>query len=120
METLAELENYAMATLRQKDTGCVVMWMTPNLGGTAVRNKEPRIKVRTDSKDTGTGMNAHSVSIIISDNPALIELTSKSGNSLDNRTESSVIEFIKRNKEVLLQFWHDEIDSEDLKEKVVD
>lgn len=119
METLAELENYAMATLKQENTGSVVMWMTPNLGGIATRNKEPTIKVRTDSKDTGTGMNAHSVSIIISDNPAFIESKSKSGNSLDNRTESSVVEFIKRNKDVLLQFWHDEIDSEDLKQKVV-
>lgn len=118
MEEAAELELYAMATLRQGDTGSVVMWMRPNYGARAERNKEPIIYVRTDGKDTGTGMDMDSVTFTVSDNPILIESKDKSGNSLDKRTENSVIEFIKRNKGILLQFWRDEIDSEDLREKL--
>ena len=75
--------------------------------------------VRTDNKDTGTGFDIHSVSISISDHPTLIEPKDKSGKSLDKKTKDSVIEFIKRNKEPLLQFWCDEIDSEDLRQKFV-
>ncbi|MDD4855321.1 MAG: hypothetical protein PHQ22_07255 [Sulfuricurvum sp.] len=119
MEEFAELENYAMATLRQRDTGSVVMWMKPNLDEIVNQNKEPIIYARTDNKDTGTGFNAHSVSISISDNPILIEPEDKSGKSLDKKTEDSVIEFIKKNKDALLQFWRDEIDDEDLRQKLV-
>jgi len=118
MEESAELENYAMATLRQKDTATAVMWMKPNLDEIVKQNKEPIIYARTDNKDTGTGMNMHSVSFTISDNPALIEPEDKSGNSLDKKMENSVIEFIKKNKDALLQFWRDEIDSEDLRQLI--
>lgn len=116
MEESTELENYAMATLRQRDTGTAVMWMRPNYDATAERNKEPIVYVRTDGKDTGTGMDMHSVTFTVSDNPILIEPQDKSGKSLDQSTESAVIEFIKRNKDILLQFWNDELDSEDLRE----
>lgn len=118
MKESSGLELYAMATLRQGDTGSVVMWMRPNYDATAERNKETIIYVRTDGKDTGTEMDMHSVTFTVSDNPILIESKDKSGNSLDKRTENSVIEFIKRNKGILLQFWRDEIDSEDLREKL--
>jgi Ca2+-binding RTX toxin-like protein len=118
MEISAELELYAMATLKQKDTGSVVMWIRPNLDGVVEQNKEPIIYVRTDNQDTGTGFDAHSVSISISDNPTLIKLQDKSGKSLDKKMEDSVIEFIKQNKESLLQFWRDEIDSEDLRQLI--
>jgi hypothetical protein len=119
MEESAELENYAMATLRQRDTGSVAMWIKPNLDEIVNQNKEPIIYARTDNKDTGTGMNMHSVSFTISDNPALIEPEDKSGNFLDKKTENSVIEFIKKNKDALLQFWRDEIDDEELKQKLM-
>lgn len=118
MKILAELEFYAMATLKQKDTGFVVMWMRPNLEGTAEQNKEPRIKIRTDNRDTGTGIISHSVSMTISDNPVLIEPKDKSGNSLDKKVEKKAIEFIKFNKVALLQFWNDEIDDDELKTKI--
>lgn len=119
MEISTELEIYAMATLKQKDTGSVVMWIKPNLDGIVEQNKEPIIHVRTDNKDTGTGFDVHSVSISISDHPTLIEPKDKSGKSLDKKTEDSVIEFIKKNKDALLQFWRDEIDDEELKQKLV-
>ena len=118
MEISTELEIYAMATLKQKDTGSVVMWIRPNLDGIVEQNKEPIIHVRTDNKDTGTGFDVHSVSISISDRPTLIEPKDKSGKSLDKKTEDSVIDFIKRNKDSLLQFWCDEIDSEDLRQLI--
>lgn len=119
MKESAELELYAMAILRQRDTGTAVMWMRPNYDATAKRNKEPIIYVRTDQGDTGTGMDMHSVTFTVSDNPILIEPKDKSGKSLDQSTESAVIEFIKRYKDTLLQFWNDELDSEDLREKLV-
>jgi hypothetical protein len=118
MEISTELEIYAMATLKQKDTGSVVMWIRPNLDGIVEQNKKPIIHVRTDSKDTGTGFDVHSVSILISDHPTLIVPKDKSGKSLDKKTENSAIEFIKRNKDSLLQFWYDEIDSEDLRQLI--
>ena len=119
MEISTELELYAMATLKQKDTGSVVMWIRPNLDRVVEQNKEQIIHVRTDNKDTGTGFDVHSVSILISNHPTLIEPKDKSGKSLDKKMKDAVIEFIKRNKEPLLQFWRDEIDSEDLRQKFV-
>lgn len=121
MEESTELELYAMATLRQRDTGTAVMWMRPNYDATAERNKEPIIYVRTDGKDTGTGMDMHSVRFSVSDNPILIEpqdKSEKSEKSLDQSTERAVIEFIKRYKDTLLQFWNDELDSKDLRQLI--
>jgi hypothetical protein len=120
MEEFSELELYAMATLRQGDTGSVVMWMRPNYDATAEQNKEPIIYIRTDGKDTGTGMDIHAVTFTVSDNPISIESKDKSGKSLDQSTESAVIEFIKHYKDTLLQFWNDEIDSEDLRQLIRD
>lgn len=100
MKLSTGLELYAMATLRQRDTGSVVMWMRPNYDATAERNKEPIIYVRTDEKDTGTEWHMHSVIFSVSDNPILIEPQDKSGKSLDQSTECTVIEFIKRYKDV--------------------
>lgn len=102
---------YTIATLRKKDTGCRVIWALTKLDSPQMAT----IKVRTDEIDKGVNMGTNSITMSVSNNPKYIEKYDANGHTLDKNTEQAVIDFIKCNKKILLQFWNDKIDEYELK-----
>ncbi len=95
---------FEMANLRQNSTGLdMVIWVSEK-GHT---KHGPRIKVSKTHSHKANIMD--SVSVSISDDPEIV-----AGEGLSNNDFEHVQEYIRRNKDVLLDYWYGEIDTAEL------
>ncbi len=99
---------FEMANLRQSSTGLpMVIWVSEK--GHAQHG--PRIKVSKTHSHKANVTDAISVSI--SDEPEIV-----AGEGLSTRDFNSVKNYIKLNKDVLLDYWYGEIDTAELISKL--
>lgn len=95
---------FLMANLRQKTTGLpMVIWVSER--GDAKHGA--RIKVSTNHSEKIDI--SESVSVSITESPEIM-----AGIGLSNKDFQLVAEFIRLNKELLLDYWNSEIDTADL------
>lgn len=102
---------FEMSNLRQTVTGLsVIVYVSPE-----VKGHLPRLKVQCDhSNKVNTSMN-NWVSVSIEDEPKIL-----AGKKDEIKTQDwkDVSKFIKKNKDLLIQYWNQEVDELELYSKI--
>lgn len=106
----AGFDMWAMSSLRSKATGIegVIIWVSTGEFAGADLQHGPRVKVVLGDKVSKEKMLKESVTIKISESPEVLD------GDLPGKVKKQVIGFVKKNREVLLQYWNEEIDTQEL------
>ena len=99
-----------MALLRKSKTGLPVnIWIDEMGSARNVKHNIPRLKIQNDYNSNRTD---NTLSIEISENPKIL-----SGmQNIKDKDMNIIYDFIKRNLDLLLKHWNEEIDTDELKE----
>ena len=106
-EKTAEFHLEAMSNLLPEDTGVdgAVIWISAGEFHGVDAQHGPRVKVVLGNKITTEGLR-DSVSVRITDPPVVL------GN-LPGTIRKQVIQFVEKNRDILLQHWNGELDSKE-------
>lgn len=108
MEYLVE-----MALLRKTKTGLPVnIWIDEMGSARNVKHNIPRLKIQNDYNSNRTD---NTLSIEISKNPKILSGTQ----NIKDKDINIIYKFIKRNLDLLLKHWNEEIDTDELKELLI-
>src|ERR1700744_5708992 len=109
-EVVARFMLEAMSNLRTRSTGVddATIWVSAGGFAGAQMQHGPRIKVIPGTKITKEGL-LEAASVTITDPPKVI-------GDLPGKLKKQAIAFVTLNSEILLQYWRNEIDTQDLLE----
>jgi hypothetical protein len=105
-------DTFAMANLRPKTTGVegVVIWISSGEFAMANLQHGPRINVVLGEKITTEGLQ-EAISVTITNNPQVL-------GKLPRSIKKQVLDFVKKNQDVLIQHWNGELDSKETLDRI--
>jgi len=105
---VARFQLEAMSNLRPKTTGVdgAVIWVSAGEFSGAELQHGPRIKVVLGNKITTEGL-SEAVTVRLTNPPEVL-------GTLPGHVQREVVEFVNRNREVLLRHWNGEIDAKEM------
>lgn len=104
---------FLMSNLRTKDTGVerAVIWVSAGEFGGADSFSGPRLKVVVGTKIASAGLN-NAVTCTLADPPLVL-------GTLPGKIQKQVLDFVGRNRQVLLRYWKNEIDTGEMADALV-
>ena len=112
LERFADFQMESMSNLRSKSTGIegAVIWISAGeFSGKEIKHG-PRIKVVLGDKITTDGLK-NAITVRLSTPPEVL-------GDLPGKVKSRVIDFVELNKDLLLQHWNGEVDTQEMLEQL--